>query len=117
MSLPRIILHLEGAVVLVLATAAFFRLGFPWWWYLILMIAPDLSLLALAAGPRVGGIIYDLIHTTIWPLIIFGVGWWTGTDVAVAVGLGWLAHLGMDRMFGFGLRYPDGRKETHFGRI
>lgn len=117
MSLPRAILHFEGAAVLVLATAAFFRLGFPWWLFLILLAAPDLSLLALAAGPRLGGVVYDLVHTMAWPLIVLFAGWWLGQDTAVAVGLGWLAHLGMDRALGIGLRYLDGRKETHMGRV
>lgn len=117
LSLPRVLLHLEGAAVLVVATAAFFRLGHPWWLFLLLIIAPDLSLLALAAGPRVGGLIYDMAHTMIWPIILLGVGWWLGASLAVAVALGWLAHLGMDRMVGYGLRYLDGGKESHLGRV
>ena len=117
LSLPRALLHLEGAAVLLLATAAFFRLGYPWWWFLLLMIAPDLSLLALAAGPRVGALVYNAAHTMVGPLVVLGVGWWLGAPLAVAVGLGWLAHLGMDRMVGYGLRYADSEKRTHFSGL
>jgi len=118
-SQPRALLHLEGAAVLLLATAAFFRLGYPWWWFLLLMVAPDLSLLALAAGPRAGAVIYNAVHTMVGPLVLLGVGWWLagGQSAAVAVALGWLAHVGMDRMVGYGLRYLDSVKETHFNRI
>ncbi len=119
LSLPRALLHLEGAAVLLLATAAFFRLGYPWWWFLLLMIAPDFSLLALAAGPRVGAMVYNAVHTMIGPLALLGIGWWLGgvQSVTVAVALGWLAHIGMDRMVGYGLRYTDATKRSHFSGI
>ena len=51
--------------MLLLATAAFFRLGQPWWLFLLLLLAPDLSLLGLLAGPRAGALIYNAVHTTV----------------------------------------------------
>lgn len=114
MSLPRALLHLEGAALLLLATAAFFRLGHAWWLFLLLLLAPDLSLLGMAAGPRVGSAVYNAVHTTLGPLLLLGVGWWLGAAGAVAVALVWLAHLGMDRMLGLGLKYPDASRHTHF---
>lgn len=29
----------------------------------------------------------------------------------------WLAHIGMDRMLGYGLKYPTDFKDTHLGRL
>jgi hypothetical protein len=29
----------------------------------------------------------------------------------------WLAHIGMDRMLGYGLKYSGGFKDTHLGRL
>lgn len=117
LSLTRALLHLEGAALLLLATAAYFRLGQPWWLFLLLLLAPDLSLLGLLAGPRVGAVAYDAVHTMVGPLLLLAAGWWLGAGTAVAVALVWLAHLGMDRMLGLGLRYADGRNETHMGRV
>jgi hypothetical protein len=37
--------------------------------------------------------------------------------MAVAVALVWLAHLGMDRMVGYGLKYPDSAKHTYFEHV
>jgi hypothetical protein len=42
---------------LLLATAAFFRLGHPWGLFLVLLLALGLNLLGLPAGPRVGAVI------------------------------------------------------------
>jgi hypothetical protein len=117
LSLPRTLLHLEGAALFVAATAAYFHLGHPWWLYLLLLIAPDLSLLGMLAGPRVGAVVYNLVHTLVGPTIVLVVGWWVGSAGGVAVGLVWLAHLGLDRMVGYGLKYPDSGKITHFERI
>ena len=118
MTLPRILLHLEGAAVLGLATAAFFAFSHPWWLFLLLLLAPDLSLLGYLAGPRAGAVAYDAVHVMLGPLALLGVGWWLGGGasmaVAVAVALVWLAHIGMDRMVGYGLKYPDSDKRTHF---
>jgi hypothetical protein len=119
LSQPRALLHLEGAAVLLLATAAFFRLGHPWWLFLLLILAPDVSLLGLLAGPRVGALVYNAAHTMVGPLALLGGGWWLGggQSAAVAVALVWLAHIGLDRLAGYGLRYPDSEQRTHFSGL
>jgi len=33
------------------------------------------------------------------------------------VALIWLAHIGMDRMVGYGLKYPDEAKSSHLSRV
>ncbi len=105
--------------MLLLATAAFFRLGHPWWLFLLLLLAPDLSLLGMLAGPRVGAGVYNAVHTMVGPLALLGVGWWLGgsESLAVSVALVWLAHIGMDRLVGYGLRYPDSEQRSHYDRL
>ena len=72
--------------------------------------------LAGGAGPRAGALIYNAVHTMVGPLALLGGGWWLGggQSAAVAVALVWLAHIGLDRMVGYGLRYPDSKQRTHF---
>ncbi|MCL4805949.1 MAG: DUF4260 family protein, partial [Anaerolineae bacterium] len=33
------------------------------------------------------------------------------------VALIWLAHIGLDRMLGFGLKYPDAFRHTHLDEV
>lgn len=116
-SVPRLLLHVEGAAVFVAATVAYFALGHPWWLYLLLLLAPDLSFLGYLAGPRAGSVIYNLAHLMAWPLALLAVGWWLEAGTAVAVALIWLAHIGMDRAVGYGFKYPTAFKDTHFDRV
>jgi hypothetical protein len=38
-------------------------------------------------------------------------------DLAVQLALIWLAHIGVDRLLGYGLKYPDRFRETHLQRL
>ena len=40
-----------------------------------------------------------------------------GVPLAVAAALVWFAHIGADRMLGYGLKYPTGFGDTHLGRV
>jgi hypothetical protein len=114
--LPRLLLRAEGLVVAVSATVLYFHADYPWWLFLALILAPDLSLIGFAAGPRVGAATYDAIHTYLLPAVLAVGGVVTDTDAAVQIGLIWLAHIGIDRAIGYGLKYPTGAKETHLQR-
>lgn len=116
-SMPGVLLRLEGVAVLVATTAAYFSLGYPWWMYLLLLFAPDLSAIGYVAGKRVGSITYNLAHTIIGPLALGLAGWWLGAPVVVQVALIWLAHIGLDRAIGYGLKYPDAFKHTHLDEL
>ncbi|MEH7648941.1 DUF4260 family protein, partial [Bacillus toyonensis] len=35
----------------------------------------------------------------------------------IMIGLIWIAHIGMDRMFGYGLKYETDFKDTHIQRL
>ena len=68
----------------------------------------------------VGAAIYNALHTETPPIMLLCVALARGgRDGTVATGwaLVWLAHIGMDRMFGFGLKYGTGFGDTHLGRI
>ena len=117
MSMPRLLLHLEGAAVLLVSTLLYFRLGHPWWAFLLFLLAPDLSAVGYLAGTRTGSIVYNIAHTTVWPLLLGLAGWWLGWSWSAPVALIWLAHIGMDRMVGYGLKYPDAFKRTHLGEV
>jgi hypothetical protein len=114
---PRALLRLEGLFVFALSIALYGRMGESWWLFAILFLVPDLSFLAYLAGPRVGAIAYNAVHTTAGPVLLIMGGLLIPYQPAMAIGLIWLAHCGIDRALGYGLKYEAGFGFTHLGRI
>jgi len=115
--LPRRLLHLEGLALAVAALVVYFDADYGWLALLLLVLAPDLSMVAYAAGPRVGALGYDAAHTTIGPLALGAVGIVADADTAIQLALIWLVHIGADRAIGYGLKYPTGFRETHLQQV
>jgi hypothetical protein len=48
---------------------------------------------------------------------MIGLGWWQHRPLVLALGLVWLAHIGLDRLQGYGLKYDDSFQHTHLGML
>jgi hypothetical protein len=115
--LPHRLLRLEGLAVLGGAVSLYFHLGFGWILLVVLVLAPDLSMIGYASSPRAGALAYDLAHTELWPIGLAVGGAISGERLLTQLGLIWLAHIGADRLLGYGLKYPTSFKDTHLQRI
>ena len=111
------LLRLEGLAAFAAAFAAYAHLGGSWALFAALMLAPDLAMLAYLAGPRIGAAAYNLAHVEFAPLAIAAAGLALGAPLAIAIALIWIAHIGMDRALGYGLKFATGFADTHLGRI
>jgi hypothetical protein len=110
---PKSVLRAEGAAFAAVATAAYFTIGGPLWLFAILALAPDVSMLAYLAGPRIGSAVYNAFHTYLVPVTFGAAGTWFGVTTVAWVALVWAAHIGVDRAVGYGLKHPTGFKHTH----
>lgn len=110
---PRTYLRLEGLTVFVGALAVYLALDGPLWLLVVLALAPDLSMVAYLAGPRIGSLGYNTVHTYVLPAVLGGVGVYAGADLAVLLAVIWAGHIGADRTVGYGLKYPSGFEDTH----
>ena len=111
------LLRLDGLAVGVAAIVAFATTGGNWWLFALLILAPDLSFLAMALGTRRAAMVYNFAHSYTWPLILIGAALLTMAGWLLPVGLIWAAHIGIDRAVGYGLKYPDSIETTHLGLI
>ncbi len=114
---PRLLLRLEGLTLFAVAVLLYAISGGSWLLFAALLLAPDLSFAGYLAGPRFGAACYNIVHTTIGPLALGAAGLTLPSPAAVAVALIWLAHIGIDRALGYGLKYDAGFGFTHLGRI
>jgi hypothetical protein len=55
------------------------------------------------------------MHSYVGPALLATLLVATGRPAAVA--LVWFAHIGFDRVLGYGLKYPTAFAHTHLGRI
>jgi Domain of unknown function (DUF4260) len=114
---PGVLLRLEGAAVLIGASTLYAYSGTSWWLFALLFLLPDVAIAVYAINQRAGAIAYNLAHTTIGPILLVLIGFTLGSVWALPVALIWGAHIGMDRMVGFGLKYPGSFKDTHLARV
>jgi Domain of unknown function (DUF4260) len=114
---PRWILHAEGAAILA-ASVFFYAQGhFPWWFFAALFLAPDLFILGYLVNVQVGSAWYNLVHAEVGPVALLLLAWLLPAAHLAPYGLIWLAHLGFDRMLGYGLKYPTQFRDTHLQRV
>ena len=114
---PLLLLRLEGFVLLVAAVVAYHLIGGSWLRFGLLLLVPDIGLAGYAANPRVGAAAYNALHTYMAPgaLAVLGLsGVVTGVWPLCLI---WIAHIGMDRALGLGLKFATAFGHTHLGTV
>ena len=81
------------------------------------LLAPDLSMVGYLRGPVLGAITYNAVHHLVLALALIGLGAWLSVGWVLLAGAVVLAHVGMDRALGYGLKLPTDFRDTHLGRI
>jgi hypothetical protein len=117
LSRPGVLLRMEGAALLAVSVVLYWVSGGSWLWFALLLFVPDVSMLGYAAGPQAGAAVYNAFHAYPLPAVLGAFGLLVGSPVALGGALIWFSHIGMDRLVGYGLKYPTESGETHLGRL
>jgi hypothetical protein len=112
-----LILRLEGLAAAALAAVFYARTGASWWLFAALWLAPDLSLLGYLAGSNLGGRIYNAFHSYLTPATLAVSALLLRSPELLPFALIWINHIGVDRLLGYGLKYPAGFAWTHLGKL
>jgi len=107
----------EEAAMFLLSICLFTQLHFAWYWWLVWILAPDLSMIGYGAGNRVGAILYNLVHHKGIAIGVYLLGLYTVNEDLELAGLILFGHSSMDRAMGYGLKYFSGFQDTHLGKI
>ena len=110
-------LRLEGAAVFVAGLAAYGWLGGAWLLVIPLLLLPDVSAIGYLRDPRVGAFTYNLVHNWAFGLGLLTIGLAAGSTPLEILGTIAIAHTGMDRAVGYGLKLPTSFHDTHLGRM
>ncbi len=114
---PRLLLRLEGLALAVAAVTLFVEQDYSWLLLAVLVLAPDIAFLGYLAGPVTGAAAYNLLHTLAGPFILAAASLLADWRLGLALAAIWGLHIGVDRMIGYGLKYPTGFKDTHLQRV
>ena len=112
-----IVLRAESLALFVAGVLLYLQMGGNGLWLLPLLLAPDISMIGYLGGPRSGAITYNLAHNLATALVLLGIGWFAAIAPLALAGAILVAHIGMDRTLGYGLKLPTDFKDTHLGRI
>lgn len=110
-------IKLEEFGMFVLGIYLFIQLDYAWWWFLVLILLPDIGMLGYLINTKIGAITYNVLHHKGLALLIYFFGMYFDIDMLKLTGVILFAHSSMDRLFGYGLKYPDSFKNTHLGEI
>ena len=89
----------------------------PWYFYAGLFLTPDIAFIGYLINTKIGAISYNLLHHKgLWILVAF-IGFYTNIEWLLGLGIVYVGHSAFDRVFGYGLKYPDSFHKTHLGLI
>ena len=111
------LLRAEGLLLFIAAFVLYWQFDFALVWFAVFLLAPDISMIGYLKDTKVGAFFYNLGHSMVIPLVMLIVAVLGNESSLFAAGLIWLAHIGMDRFFGYGLKLDSGFKDTHLGKI
>jgi hypothetical protein len=112
-----ILLRIEELLMFLLGIYLFFLLDYNGWWFVGLILVPDIGMLGYLLGNSAGAIGYNLFHHKGLAIIIYFIGIYLSLPLCQLIGIILFSHASMDRIFGYGLKYNKGFKFTHLGEI
>jgi len=110
-------LRLEGLAIATLSAIFYARTGASWWLFAALWLTPDLSFLGYLTGPRIGSYCYNTVHSYLLPGVLVIAALSLRQPALLRFAIIWFNHIGVDRLLGYGLKYPAGFGFTHLKKL
>jgi len=111
------LIRLEELAMFAVPLVLFLHSGVAWWWFLVFIFMPDISMLGYLAGPSMGAMAYNFAHHKAIAVAVIAAGIFMELQYVYLCGLILFAHSSMDRFFGYGLKLKEGFHFTHLGNI
>ena len=106
-------LQLEELAEFLFSIFLFMQLPYAWWFYPLLLLTPDISLVAQFADRPLGSLVYNIIHHKGLALGLFVLGALLSLPQLSLAGVILFGHACFDRMMGLGLMNGDTFTHAH----
>lgn len=111
------VIQLEELALFLFGIFLFNQLQFAWWWFLVLILTPDIGMIGYVFGPKIGAWSYNVFHHRGTAISIYLLGIYLASPPVQLAGIILFSHAAMDRLMGYGLKYETGFKDTHLGSL
>lgn len=111
------VIKLEEIAMFGLGVYLFGLLPYAWWWFLVLLLAPDIGMIGYLFGNKTGAFTYNIFHHKGIAIAVYLVGVYFSMPMVQLAGTILFAHAAFDRILGYGLKYEKGFKFTHLGEL
>ena len=109
--------RVEGLALFSISTLIYFDSGFSWLIYVLLILVFDLFMLGYLVNNKIGAFAYNIGHSLVSPALVLVIYFVTDVNWLLALACLWISHIGIDRLFGYGLKTNEGFKHTHLGKL
>lgn len=113
----RRLIRIENGLGFAACIYAFIQLDYSLWIFFLFLLVPDITMLGYALNPQTGAVIYNWGHSFILPALLGASYLLFPADILLMVSIIWIAHIFVDRLFGFGLKYEESFNATHVQRL
>ena len=111
------VLKSEELLMFLLSIYLFYLLDFQWWWFPLLILTPDIGMAGYLFGNKAGALMYNFFHHKGLGILLYVAGMLWFMDTLALIGIIIFGHASLDRILGYGLKYPEGFQTTHLGTI
>lgn len=113
----KLLLKLEEVAIFIFCIFLFGKLNFDWWWFLALLLLPDIGMIGYLINPRIGAFTYNILHHRLVAVLVAVYALSYGNEHWKLAAIILFAHISLDRALGYGLKYNDSFSNTHLGFI
>lgn len=107
----------ESLAVFVSASYLYFACNFSLVAYILLLFIFDISMVGYIKNARIGAYCYNIVHSFVLPVTLATLSYALDIRILLGCSLLWMAHIGLDRTLGYGLKLTSGFTNTHLGKI
>jgi hypothetical protein len=112
-----ILLKLEELGIFLISIFLFSKLNFAWWWFPALLLLPDIGMMGYIINPKIGAFTYNLLHHRFVASLVAFYALTYDNEYWKLAAIILFAHISLDRILGYGLKYNDSFSNTHLGVI
>lgn len=110
-------LKIEELAQFIVGIFIFSQLDYSWWWFPALLLTPDIGMIGYLINSKIGALIYNIFHHKAVAISVGLLGFYFDNSLLILIDVILFSHASFDRIFGYGLKYPDSFKNTHLGII